>query len=41
VLGLVNTAVAAPSGIIPTANLMARLAAEASAMDADAVIGIR
>lgn len=41
VLGLVDAAMAAPSGIVSTASLMARLADEAVAMGADAVIGIR
>ncbi len=41
VLGLVDAAMAAPSGIVAMANLMARLADGAAAMGADAVIGIR
>jgi hypothetical protein len=41
VLGLVDAAMATPSGIVPTASLMARLADKAVDMGADAVIGIR
>ena len=40
ILGLVETAMSAGSGIVPTARLMARLQDHALAWGADAVIGI-
>jgi hypothetical protein len=41
VLGLVYAAQAATAGIVPTGQILARLAHDAVAMGADAVIGIR
>ncbi len=41
VLGLTYAAMAATSGIVPTGRLMDRLADQARAMGADAVLGIR
>ena len=41
ILGVVETAMSATSGIVPTARLMARLQDQALAWVADAVIGIR
>jgi hypothetical protein len=41
VLGLVYAAQAATAGIVPTSQILDRLADEAAAMGADAVIGIR
>jgi hypothetical protein len=41
ILGVVETAMSATSGIVPTARLMARLQDQALAWGADAVIGIR
>lgn len=41
VLGLVDAAMAASTGIVPVANLMMTLADKAAAVGADAVIGIR
>ncbi len=41
ILGLVDAAMSATSGIVPTAHLMARLQDQALAWGADAVIGIR
>ena len=41
ILGLVDAAMSATSGIVPTARLMARLQDQALAWGADAVIGIR
>ncbi len=41
ILGLVETAMSAATGIVPTARLMARLQDHALAWGADAVIGIR
>ncbi len=41
ILGLVEAALSATSGIVPTAHLMARLQDQALAWGADAVIGIR
>src|SRR6266511_6329656 len=41
ILGLLDAAMAAPTGIVPTARLMDLLANEAAAVGADAVIGIR